>query len=112
MGDVTHVLVTRRTTCNACRREVRVGVLEEDTLMNQDRIVILEKIEKAVWRASLEGADHIGGIGTTPEEALGWLCLNHPQRMGIGEFRWEDPPPRLPGHPAEVYPEGVQESFG
>lgn len=79
--------------------------------MMTGRVVIFEKIEGTVWRASLEGADHCGGTGRTPEEAFGFLCFNHPQRMGVVRFDWKHRPPKLPGHPAEVYPEGVQEPF-
>lgn len=73
--------------------------------------VTFKKIEDGIWRASLLNASHVGGLGNTPQEALGWLCLNHPQRMGIGEFWWKDRPPKLNVPSAEQYPMGIVESF-
>lgn len=74
--------------------------------------IVLEQIDEGkLWQAYLADADHCVGSGVTPEEAIGFLCLNHPQRMGIDEYRWQSPIPQLPGHPTEMYPRGVQESF-
>lgn len=72
--------------------------------------VNFERVE-GMWRAYLADATHCGGMGNTPEEALGFLCLNHPQRMQIDCFSWIHRPPQLPGHPAETYPQGPQPAF-
>lgn len=55
------------------------------------------------WRAYLDNAHHCGGMGETPEEALGWLLFNHPHRFGVNHFDWVTDAPM-----DSVYPEGAQ----
>jgi hypothetical protein len=71
----------------------------------------INEIEPGLWRASIRGADHCGGTGFSPAEAIGFLCFNHPQRMGIIQFSWAKEPPKLPSHPVELYPSGFQSPF-
>lgn len=76
--------------------------------------IILDRLsppDRAIWRAFLADADHCGGTGSTPEEAIGWLVFNHPQRCGVGKFDWASTPPGLPNSEAARYPSGEQEEF-
>jgi hypothetical protein len=49
------------------------------------------------WRASIDGAEHCGGMGDTPAEAIGFLVLNntgYALNEAITEVKWLSRKPR------------------
>lgn len=82
--------------------------------MPERRTIVLERFPgpgPGLWLACPSDAEHCGGVGGTPEEAIGWMVFNHPQRCGVGSFDWASPPPKLPNPKVNQYPTGEQEEF-
>jgi hypothetical protein len=83
--------------------------------MSADKMtIVLHRLpapDREIWRACPLDAEQCGGCGLTPEEAIGWLILNHPGLCGVGSFAWPDRPPMRPGRDrgdGHGYPMGEQ----
>lgn len=56
-----------------------------------------------MWRAYIDDMDHLGGMGNTPDEAIGQLVLREPHMFGITNYTWIYRPPN------KDYPQGQQD---